>query len=96
MLLGLLGTEPLATLAQKTAAKAREILFEIMTIGQARREIRQDVKAQDLAHLFQQTFFGFVHLWVLLPNQKLSGRLNTSFELFWAAAQPLQSRMSKR
>src|SRR5438045_3485534 len=66
MLLGLLGSEPLAMLAQKTAAKAREILSEIMAAGQQRGEIRRDVSADDLAHLFQQTFFGFVHLWALL------------------------------
>jgi AcrR family transcriptional regulator len=96
MLVGLLGSEPLATLAQKTAAKAREILAEIMAAGQERGEVRKDVSAQDLAQLYQQTFFGFLHLWVLLPNQKLSARLNTSFEFFWAAAQPAHSRKSAR
>jgi AcrR family transcriptional regulator len=86
MLLGLLGSEPIASVAQGTAARARKILTEIMAAGQKRGEIRRDVKAEDLAQLFQQTFFGFMHLWVLLPNQKLSGRLDAAFDLFWAAA----------
>jgi AcrR family transcriptional regulator len=85
MLLGLLGSEPVVSLAQGTAARARKILAEMMAAGQKRGEIRRDVTAEDLAQLFQQTFFGFMHLWVLLPNQRLSRRLDTAFDLFWAA-----------
>ena len=85
MLLGLLGSEPIAGVAQGTAARARKILTDIIAAGQKRGEIRRDVTAEDLAQLFQQTFFGFMHLWVLLPNQKLSRRLDTAFDLFWAA-----------
>ena len=85
MLLGLLGSEPVVSLAQGTAARARNILAEMMAAGQKRGEIRKDASAEDLAQLFQQTFFGFMHLWVLLPNQKLSRRLDTAFDLFWAA-----------
>lgn len=98
MLLGLLGSEPIAGMAQGTAARARQILAEIMAVGQQRGEIRRDATAPDLAQLFQQTFFGFMHLWVLIPNQNLSRRLNTAFELFWAAAAvaPGRSRESGR
>jgi AcrR family transcriptional regulator len=85
-LLGLLGSEPIAGMVQGTAARARQILAEIVAAGQQRGEIRKDASAQDLAQLFQQTFFGFMHLWVLIPNQRLSRRLNTAFHLFWAAA----------
>jgi AcrR family transcriptional regulator len=81
-----LGSEPVVSLAQGTAARARKILAEMMAAGQKRGEIRKDASAKDLAQLFQQTFFGFMHLWVLLPNQKLSRRMNTAFALFWAAA----------
>ena len=87
-LLGLLGSEPIAGLVQGTASRARQILSEIMAAGQRRGEIRRDAAASDLAQLFQQTFFGFLHLWVLMPGQTLSRRLNTAFDLFWAAAVP--------
>jgi AcrR family transcriptional regulator len=96
MLLGLLGSEPIAGLAEGTAARAREILGEIMKAGQQRGEIRRDATAADLAQLFQQTFFGFMHLWVLIPNQSLSRRLNTSFDLFWAAAAVSPGRTRER
>lgn len=87
-----LGSEPIASVAQGTAARAREILADIIAAGRKRGEIRRDVTAEDLALLFQQTFFGFMHLWVLLPNQKLSRRMNTAFALFWAAAAVQRAR----
>jgi AcrR family transcriptional regulator len=98
MLLGLLGSEPIAGMAQGTAARARQILADIMVAGQRRGEIRRDATAADLAQLFQQTFFGFMHLWVLIPNQSRSRRLKTAFDLFWAAAAvpPWRSRESAR
>jgi AcrR family transcriptional regulator len=98
MLVGLLGSEPIAGMAQGTAARARQILVEMMEAGQRRGEIRRDATAADLAQLFQQTFFGFIHLWVLIPKQTLSRRLNTTFNLFWAAAAvpPARSRESAR
>jgi len=97
MLLGLLGGEPISDMAQGTAARARQILADIMAAGQQSGEIRRDVTAADLAQLFQQTFFGFLHLWVLMPNQNLSRRINTAFDLFWAATvRPGRSRESAR
>jgi AcrR family transcriptional regulator len=98
MLLGLLGSEPIAVMAQGTAARARQILAEIMAAGQRRGEIRRDATATDLAQLFQQTIFGFMYLWVLMPNQNLSRRRHTAFDLFWAAAAvpPRRSRESAR
>lgn len=86
MLVGLLGNEPIAGMVQGTAARARQILADIMADGQRRGEIRRDVAASDLAQLFQQTFFGFMHMWVLIPRQNLSRRLQTAFDLFWTAA----------
>jgi AcrR family transcriptional regulator len=98
MLVGLLGSEPIAGMAQGTASRARQILAEVMEAGQRRGEIRRDTTAKDLAQLFQQTFFGFIHLWVLIPNQSLPRRLNAAFDLFWAAAAipPVRSRESAK
>jgi AcrR family transcriptional regulator len=98
MLFGLLGSEQIAGMVQGTASRARQILAEIMVAGQRRGEIRRDATASDLAQLFQQTFFGFMHLWVLLPAQDLSRRVNTTFNLFWTAAavQPGHSRERAR
>jgi AcrR family transcriptional regulator len=92
MLIGLLGSEPIAGLVQGTAARARQILADIMAAGQKRGEVRRDVAAIDLAQMFQQMFFGFMHLWVLIPKQNLSRRLNSAFDLFWAAAAVPQGR----
>jgi AcrR family transcriptional regulator len=86
MLVGLLGNEPIAGMVQGTAARAGQILTDIMAEGQRRGEIRRDATPADLAQLFQRTFFGFMHMWVLMPRQSLSRRRHAAFELFWAAA----------
>jgi AcrR family transcriptional regulator len=96
MLVGLLGNEPIASTVQGTAARARRILVDIIADGQRRGEIRRDATPSDLAQLFQQTFFGFMHLWVLLPHQNLSRRLHTTFDLFWAAAAAPPGRSRER
>jgi AcrR family transcriptional regulator len=86
MLLGLLGSEPAAEMLQDTTLRARRVLTDIIVEGQKRGEIRRNASAGDLAGLFQQTFFGIMHLWILMPGQNLKKRTDTSFELFWAAA----------
>jgi AcrR family transcriptional regulator len=92
MLVGLLGSKPIARMVQGTAVRARQILTDIMAAGQQRGEIRRDVAAADLAQFFQQMFFGFMHLWVLIPKQNLSPRSNSAFDLFWAASAVPQGR----
>jgi AcrR family transcriptional regulator len=98
MLVGLLGSEAIAAVVQGTAARAREILAEIMAAGQKRGELRRDTTPAELAQNFQQTFFGFMHMWVLIPNQNLTRQMNTAFDLFWSAASvpAVRSRESAR
>jgi len=86
MLLGPLSGAPLGRVAEKTVAHARQILSEIISIGQQRGEIRRDRAATELAGLFQQAYFGVLYLWVVHPNLKLSRCLETTFEQFWAGA----------
>jgi len=86
MLLGPLSGAPLGRVAEKTVTHARQILSEIISIGQQRGEIRRDRAATELAGLFQQAYFGVLYLWVVHPNLKLSRCLETTFEQFWAGA----------
>jgi AcrR family transcriptional regulator len=86
MLLGPLSGAPLGRVAETTVARGRQILSEIISIGQQRGEIRQDRAAIELAVLFQQAYFGVLYLWVVHPNLKLSRCLERTFEQFWAGA----------
>lgn len=86
MLLGPLSGAPLSGLAETTISRGRQILSEIISIGQQRGEIRRDRPAAELSALFQQAYFGVLYLWVVHPNLKLSRCLNRTFEQFWAGA----------
>jgi len=86
MLLGPLSGAPLGSVAETTISRGRQILSEILSIGQQQGEIRRDRSAADLAVLFQQAYFGVLYLWVVHPNLKLSRCLERTFEQFWAGA----------
>lgn len=86
MLLGPLSTEPLGSLAETTIARGRQILSEIIAVGQERGEIRRDWSSAELAVLFQQAYLGVLYLWAVHPNLRLSRCLELTFEQFWAGA----------
>ncbi len=85
-LLGPLSCEPLVSVAGTTIARGRQILREIIVLGQQRGEIRRDWPAAELALLFQQAFYGVLYLWAVHPNLNLSRCLDRTFALFWAGA----------
>ncbi len=87
ILAGGLGGEPVATIVGTTLAEGRRILCDAIAIGQRRGEIRQDWLAEDLAGFFQQIFFGMLYRWTLDSHLTLTHCLDSTFDLFWAAAE---------
>jgi AcrR family transcriptional regulator len=65
-------------------ARGRELLGELMDIGQQRGEVRSDIAAADLARLFQQTQFGMLMLWTVHPPAPLEAWIEQTFALFWS------------
>ena len=86
MLLGPLSAEPLVSVAGTTIARGRQILRDILALGQQSGEIRRDWSPAELAVLFQQAYFSVLYLWVVHPNLNLSRCLDRTFEQFWAGA----------
>jgi len=87
VLLGALGGEPVENVVQQIMTKGQEILSEVMDIGQRRGEIRGDWPADELARLFQQSFYGVLYLQALHPNLNLPNCLETTFALYWAGVE---------
>jgi AcrR family transcriptional regulator len=96
MLLGPLSSEPVVSVAQRTIARGRQILREIMEIGQRRGEIRRDWPAADLAFLYQQEYFGALYLWAFDSNLNLPRCLERTFASFWAGAKVQAGNSRKR
>jgi AcrR family transcriptional regulator len=77
-------TDAVRELMSANLARGRELLAELMAIGQQRGEIRPDITATDLARLFQQTQLGMMMLWTLHPPTALDTWIEQTFGLFWS------------
>jgi AcrR family transcriptional regulator len=78
-------TDAVREITVGTMARGREMLAKIFQAGQQRGEVRRELKAMDLAFVFQQTAFGTLMLWSMQPEGSLKPWLNRSFESLWAA-----------
>ncbi len=84
LLLANLSSEPVRQLFRRNLARGRRRLTKLIDYGQRRGEIRKDIKAADMARIFQQTLFGAFLLWVIHPPSQLMGWLEPTFDLFWS------------
>lgn len=76
--------EPMLELQRRVTA----IHTEMIRIGQARGEIRDDVPPEELAHVFRQTIFGTLLIWSLQGDATLLNRMERSFEVLWTGLAP--------
>ena len=95
LLSGGLGGGPVSSLAAKTMTEGRGLLRSIMELGQRRGEIRSDWRADDVAGLFQQLFFGTMYRWTLDPHLNLARCLSVTFNLFWAGVEARPERYKR-
>jgi len=77
-------SESVQQLITANLARGRELLAEMMRIGQQRGEIRRDFPPEVLARLFQQTQFGMLKIWTLHPPGPLEPWIEQTFEVFWS------------
>src|SRR5438876_840019 len=51
-------------------------------------EIRGDLPAAEIAHVFRQTIFGTLLIWSLYGDATLHSRIETAFNLLWTGLTP--------
>lgn len=83
VMLAALNGGPVERVVQQIMIQGQRILSEIMTVGQRRGEIRLDRSADDLARLFQQSFFGLLYHYGLHPNLNLPRCLDATLAVLW-------------
>ena len=90
ILAGPLSREPVRSEIREKLGKGRRLLIELMSLGQARGEIRRDRAAADLGLAMQQSAFGTLLMWSLTPDEPLLTRMDNTFSLLWSGmrAQP--------
>src|SRR2546428_4488305 len=61
---------------------------QIIRLGQERGEIRHDLPAPEIAHVFRQTIFGTLLIWSLYGDATLNSRIESAFNVLWAGLAP--------
>ena len=60
----------------------------MIQLGQDRGEIRSDLPAAEIAHVFRQTIFGTLLIWSLYGDATLHSRMENAFNLLWSGLAP--------
>ena len=61
---------------------------QMIQLGQTRGEIRSDLPATEIAHVFRQTIFGTLLIWSLYADDSLHARIEAAFNVLWSGLMP--------
>src|SRR6195256_2967934 len=78
MLLANLSSTPVREGMRINQARGHKLLTEFVQIGQERGELRNDLPAGDIAHVFRQTVIGTLLIWSLYGDDSLANRIQTA------------------
>jgi AcrR family transcriptional regulator len=88
LLLANLSSTPVREAMRGNQARGHALLTEFVAIGQERGELRNDLPASDIAHVFRQTVFGTLLVWSLYGDDSLAERVRTALDVLWQGLAP--------
>ncbi len=88
LLQGYLSTTPVREAMMDVQKRMHALLSQMIQLGQDRGEIRNDLPAAEIAHVFRQTIFGTLLIWSLYGDATLHSRIETAFNLLWSGMAP--------
>ena len=88
LLLANLSSTPVREGMRINQARGHKLLTEFVQIGQERGELRNDLPAGDIAHVFRQTVFGTLLVWSLYGDDSLATRIGTALDVLWQGLSP--------
>jgi AcrR family transcriptional regulator len=83
-----LSTTPVREAMLDLQKRVHALLSQMIQLGQDRGEIRNDLPAAEIAHVFRQTIFGTLLIWSLYGDSTLHSRIETAFNLLWSGLAP--------
>lgn len=83
-----LSTTPVRQAMVDLQKRAHTLHTQIIQLGQERGEIRSDLPAAEIAHVFRQTIFGTLLVWSLYGDATLQSRMDASFNVLWSGMAP--------
>ena len=90
-----LSTTPVRAAMLDLQKRVHQLHTEIVLIGQERGEIRRDLPASEIAHVFRQTIFGTLLMWSLNGDASLHARMESAFNVLWSGLAPRNSGVSQ-
>ncbi|MGH9734469.1 MAG: TetR/AcrR family transcriptional regulator [Candidatus Acidiferrales bacterium] len=87
-----LSCAPVRAELQKRIQRARELLSEILALGQQRGEIRRDLSPSELARLIRLIFMGVTIAWAINPDAPLRRTAEEVWELLCPSLQAKSAR----
>src|SRR6202047_4440276 len=88
LLLANLSSTPVREGMRITQARGHKLLTEFIQVGQERGELRNDLPAGEIAHVFRQTVFGTLLVWSLYGDDSLATRIRTALDVLWQGLSP--------
>jgi len=88
LLQGYLSTTPVREAMMDLQKRMHALLSQMIQLGQDRGEIRNDLPAAEIAHVFRQTIFGTLLIWSLYADATLHSRIEAAFNLLWSGLAP--------
>jgi AcrR family transcriptional regulator len=90
-----LSTTPVRAAMLDLQKRVHALHTEIVLIGQERGEIRKDLPASEIAHVFRQTIFGTLLMWSLNGDESLHARMESAFNVLWSGLAPRNDGVSQ-
>jgi AcrR family transcriptional regulator len=90
-----LSTTPVRAAMIDLQKRVHALHTEIVLIGQERGEIRKDLPASEIAHVFRQTIFGTLLMWSLNGDATLHARMESAFNVLWSGLAPRNDGVSQ-
>src|SRR5208282_3682495 len=90
-----LSTTPVREAMMDLQKRVHALHTEIVRLGQERGEIRNDLPATEIAHVFRQTIFGTLLFWSLNGDATLHARMESAFNVLWSGLAPRTDGVSQ-
>jgi AcrR family transcriptional regulator len=89
-----LSTTPVREAMIDLQRRVHALHTQMIQLGQDRGEIRNDLPAAEIAHVFRQTIFGTLLIWSLYGDATLHSRIEAAFNLLWTGLAPRGNPMA--
>ncbi|HYK40243.1 MAG TPA: TetR/AcrR family transcriptional regulator [Candidatus Eremiobacteraceae bacterium] len=96
LLLGYLSSSAVREVMTEKQGHALALHTQIIEIGQSRGELRKDIPAIEIAHVFRQTIFGTLLMWSVTGDATLRERIRTALHLLWGGIAPTDMTPNSR